>query len=264
MNHQPPYDDDTTISIPAQDVLKHSGGEPDILSRLGAVFDQVPHLPRILAEIDSRALFSSGLIVMLKLAALFAMVFGGIVLFAGAIEAFTGNEISTVGTQIMGGIVVLAFLIPLFLSGIVMYRRCDRLQFEKGGSTIDLMLKTLSTFLLIAAEVAAIGGLFVVLLQGLVNLIMGDSGAFQYAVYYGSDALANLVFGSSSADTSWLVNRIYGLVLIVMSGFVSFGILISAYLGIDLTKLFWKWFMMFVNFIRRILTNTFHRSEKTA
>ena len=115
---------------------------------------------------------------MLKLAALFAMVFGGIVLFAGAIEAFTGNEISTVGTQIMGGIVVLAFLIPLFLSGIVMYRRCDRLQFEKGGSTIDLMLKTLSTFLLIAAEVAAIGGLFVVLLQGLVNLIMGDSGRF--------------------------------------------------------------------------------------
>ena len=83
---------------------------------------------------------------------------------------------------------VLAFLIPLFLSGIVMYRRCDRLQFEKGGSTIDLMLKTLSTFLLIAAEVAAIG------VCSWFCFRFGESdhgglGAFQYAVY-GSDALA--------------------------------------------------------------------------
>ena len=265
MDLEPPYEGEGATSItPQGQYTAPRPSDPDPFLKVTELFDRLPHLAQLLAQVDSRVLFSRGLRFMMKLAALFILLFGSLILVAGAMESWIGTQASTIGKQLMAGFVVLAFLIPLTLSSIILYRRFDRLRFKANATTVELMKQTLATSVRVSVEILAVVALFTLVFQGFVNFIMGDNGAFTFALYNTTEAFASLVFGNSSSDTAWLLNRMFGLVLILSSAFVSFSILVSGYLGIDLIRMAWEWVVLVAGFLKRVLSNTFLRSSGSA
>ncbi|MEE2834648.1 MAG: hypothetical protein VYB65_01360 [Myxococcota bacterium] len=230
----------------------------DDKDKLDELMGKLPFVSETLEEIDTRQLFVRGIVTMIRLVANLALALGAVVLLAAVVKAF-GGERAEGGTKILGGLVVLLGFIPLVLSVMIVNRRSKQIQIADGATTIEAVIATTGTLLRMSIEVGAVLVAFNLLVTGFVQFVMGESDAVQYAMY--SVVNAQSSFMSGGGGDSSIAPRLFGLVMMVASLVAGFAVLFAGYFGFDLLKIVYNWFLMAIDFVRRILTNTFHRAK---
>ena len=263
MNHDEPpvtHDEPPVHHEPATPAAESKSSDKEKSDKLDDMMTKLPFVNDTLKDIDTRQLFVSGIVTMIRLIAMLALALGAVVLLAATVKAF-GGERAEGGTKVLGGLVVLLGFVPLLLSVMVVNRRSKEIQIPSGSTTIEAVLETVKTMLRMTIEVVAILVVFNLLVTGLVQLIMAEADAVQYAMFSIMDAQSSFMSGGGSGDDSWLAPRLFGLVTMAASIVVGFAVLFGGYFGYDLLKIVYNWFLMVIDFVRRILTNTFHRSK---
>ena len=230
------------------------------VDKLDDMLTSLPYINDTLNDIDTRQLFVKGIVTMIRLIALLGLALGAVILLAATVNAFTGDRVEG-GTKILGGLVVLLGFVPLILSVMVINRRSKQIEIPNGSTTIQAVIETTGTLFRMTIEVVAIIAVFNLLVSGLVQFIMAEADAVQYALFSIMDAQSSLGSGGSGGEESSIAPRLFGLVTMAASIVVGFGVLFGGYFGYDLLKIVYDWFLMLIDFVRRILTNTFHRAK---
>ena len=265
MNHEeppvtreePPVHEEPPAATPPAAVESKTDEKTD---KLDEVLTKLPYIKDTMKDIDTRQLFVKGIVTMIRLIAVLGLTLGTVILLAATIKAFGGDRAEG-GTKILGGLVVLLGFAPLILSVLVINRRSKQIEIPDGSTTIEAVIKTTGTLLRMSIEVVAIIAVFNLLVTGLVQFIMAEADAVQYALFSVMDAQASFVSGGGGGEESSIAPRLFGLVTMAASIVVGFGVLFGGYFGYDLLKIVYSWFLMSVDFVRRILTNTFHRAK---
>ncbi len=263
MNHDEPpvsHEEPPVHPEPEPPAAKPKSADADKSDKLDDMMTKLPFVNDTLNDIDTRQLFVSGIVAMIRLIAILGLALGTVVLLAATVKAFGGDRAEG-GTKILGGLVVLLGFVPLVLSVMVINRRSKQIEIPSGSTTIEAVIQTVKTMLRMGIEVVAILVVFNLLVSGLVQFIMAESDAVRYAMFSIMDAQQSFMSGGGSGEDSWLAPRLFGLVTMAGSIVIGFGILFGGYFGYDLLKIVYGWFLMAVDFVRRILTNTFHRSK---
>ncbi len=255
-HEEPPVHQELPAASPPSAVETKTEEKVD---KLDDMLTNLPYINDTLKDIDTRQLFVKGIVTMIRLVAILGLALGAVILLAATIKAF-GGERAEGGTKILGGLVVLLGFVPLILSVMVVNRRSKQIEIPDGSTTIEAVIKTTGTLLRMSIEVVAIIAVFNLLVTGLVQFIMAEADAVQYAIFSIMDAQSSFMSGGGGEDSS-IAPRLFGLVTMAASIVVGFGVLFGGYFGYDLLKIVYSWFLMVIDFVRRILTNTFHRAK---
>jgi hypothetical protein len=252
VHHEPAAQPDA----PAKDTKASKDEKAD---KLDEMLTKLPYVNDTLKDIDTRQLFVNGIVVMIRLVANLALALGAVILLAATVKAF-GGEQAEGGTKILGGMVVLLGFVPLLLSVMIVNRRSKQIEIAEGSSTIEAVIQTIGTALRMTIEVSAVLVVCNLLIMGLVQFIMGETDAVQYALFSVMEAQSSFMSSGGSEDSS-IAPRLFGLVMMAGSIIAGFFVLFGGYFGYDLLKIVYSWFLMMIDFVRRILTNTFHRAK---